>query len=121
MAKIQAGGLSASSDVATESKQDDIIALLEIADDFEGSPIVVGTSAVELTFSGTPTAFALQSDHDNNGSIWIGKSNVDNTGANAMGRLEAGESVSIELDESTNAIYVVASASSQIVYKIALV
>ena len=121
MAKIQAGGLSASSDVATESKQDDIITLLEASDDFEGAPVTVGTTAVALTFSGTTTSIAIQADHDNAGSIWFGKSNIDNTGANAMGRLEAGESVSIELDDTSNAIYAVASTVSQKIFKIALV
>ncbi len=89
------------------------------ATDFEGGPVTVGTTAVEITFSGTPRTIFIQSDHDNTETIYIGKSNVTSAGANAMVRLEAGEAVSISLDDASNAIYAVAGGAGQKVYKLA--
>ena len=60
------------------------------------------------------------SDADNTGIIWWGPSNVDNTGANAFGRLSQDSSVTIEFDDTTTAIYVVSDTASQTVYKVAL-
>ena len=92
------------------------------ATDFEGAPVTVGTTAVEMTFTGTTKSIFLQSDHDNSSSnVWVGKSNVDNAGANAMARLGQGESLTIELNDSSNAIYVVSDTSSQTVFKMALI
>ena len=42
-------------------------------------------------------------------------------GANAMARMEAGESLTIDFDDTSNAIYVVATAANQKVYKMALI
>ena len=89
--------------------------------DFEGAPVTVGTSATEMTFSGTPGSIFLQSDVDNLGKIWVGKSNIDNTGANAMARLTPGESLTIDLNDTTNAIYTVSDTVSQTVFKMATV
>jgi hypothetical protein len=121
MAEIQAGSTTASSDLATESKQDDIIELLDGASDFEGGPVTVGTTAVELAFAGTTTSILIQSDPDNSGKVWVGKSNVTNAGANAMAQLEAGDAVSLDLDDAANAIYAVSDTSAQNVFKLALV
>lgn len=91
------------------------------ADDFEGSPVTVGTTAVELTFTGTTKSILIQSDPDNTGKIWIGKSNVTSAGANAMIQLKAGEAIELDLDDSSNAIYAVSDTASQVVHKMALV
>jgi len=91
------------------------------ADDVEGGPVTVGTTAVELTFTGKTTSIFIQSDSDNTGKIWIGKSNVANDGANAMVQLEAGDSISLDLDDASNALYAVSDTASQTVYKLALV
>jgi hypothetical protein len=88
--------------------------------DFEGSPITVGTTAVEITFSGTTRAVQVQADHDNTGTIWYGKSNVTNAGANAMGRLEAGEAVQFDYNDASNALYAISDTASQTVFKLAL-
>lgn len=90
------------------------------ATNFEGAPVAVGTSAVEMTFVGTPKSIMLQSDPDNTGRVWFGKSNIDNTGANAMGQLEAGDAVTVDLDDASNAIYTVSDIASQNVFKLAL-
>ena len=92
-----------------------------VSDDFEGAPVTVGTTAVELTFSGTPSSIFIQSDHDNTGKLWVGKSNVTSAGANAMARLGVGEAISLDLDDSSNAIYVISDTASQTVHKMALI
>lgn len=91
------------------------------ATDFEGSPVTVGTTAVEITFSGTTKAIFIQLDHDSTGTLWIGKSNVTNAGANAVVRLEAGEAITVELEDSSNAIYAISDTASQTVHKLALI
>ena len=88
---------------------------------FEGSPVIVGTTAVEMTFTGTTRSISIQSDQDNTGAIWIGKANVSNTGANAVCRLDPGRAVTIELDDISEAVYAVSDTTAQKVYKFALV
>ncbi len=92
------------------------------ADNFEGAPVTVGTSAVKITFAGRTGVISLQSDHGNSSSkIWVGKSNVTSAGANAMARLGQGESLTIELDDNSNAVYVVSDTAAQTVFKLALI
>jgi len=91
------------------------------ADDVEGAPVSVGTTAVELTFSGATTSIFIQSDPDNTGKVWIGKANVTNAGANAMVQLGAGDSISLDLDDASNALYAISDTASQNVFKMALV
>jgi hypothetical protein len=88
--------------------------------DFEGGPVTVGTSAVELTFSGTTVTIIIQSDPDNTGRVWVGKSNVTSAGANAMTQLEPGDGLELSLDDSSNAVYAVSDTASQNVFKMAL-
>jgi hypothetical protein len=91
------------------------------ATDFNGGPVTVGTSPVELIFSGSTQSIFIQSDHDNtSANIWVGKSNIDNTGANAMARLGQGEGLTIDLDDSSAAVYVVSDIAAQKIYKLAL-
>uniref|UniRef100_A0A6M3LAA5 Uncharacterized protein n=1 Tax=viral metagenome TaxID=1070528 RepID=A0A6M3LAA5_9ZZZZ len=110
---------------ATEEKQDDIITAinnvsgLQRATNLEGGgKISVGTTAVEVSFSGTPTeSVIITADNANSGLLYIGKSNVTNAGANAITFLEAGDSVTIDYDDATNAIYVVSDTASQYFWK----
>jgi hypothetical protein len=106
-------------DPSTEEKQDEIIAGVEAATDMEGGgKISVGTSAVEVSFTGTPTkSIIISADISNTGTLYIGKSNVLSTGANAIGFLEAGESMVLKYNDATNAVYVVASIASQNFFK----
>ena len=100
---------------ATEDKQNDIIAGVEAATDMNGKgKIPVGTTAVEVTFTGTPTkSITITSDIDNAGVVYVGKSNVTSDGANSFTLLQSGEAVQIDYDDVDNAVYVVASMSSQ--------
>lgn len=83
---------------------------------FEGGEVTVGTSAVELTFTDQTKTILIQADHDNTGSIWIGKSNVTSS-TNRMARLMAGESVTISLNDTSDPIYAVSDSAGQTVYK----
>ena len=80
-----------------------------------GGPVTVGTTAVEMTFTGTTQAISLMSDADNTGKIWWGLSNVDSSGNNALGRLTADREVTIELNDSSTAVYAVSDTASQTV------
>ena len=92
-----------------------------VSDDFEGGPVEVGTTAVELTFTGTTNSIQIQADHDNTGTIWFGKGDITDAGVNAFGRLEAGEAVQFDLDDASIPIYAVSDTAAQKVYKLALI
>jgi len=85
-----------------------------------GAPVTVGTTAVEMTFTGITKVIALKSASTNTGLIWFGPAAVDNTGANAYGELTTDSAVEIELNDASAAIYCVSDTASQKVYKSAL-
>ena len=94
----------------------------DVATDMEGGGIVaVGVAAVAMTFTGTTKSIILSADLANTGTLYVGKSTVTSAGANAFAYLEAGESLTIEFDDNTNAVYVVASIAAQNVWKGALI
>ena len=85
-----------------------------ISTDLEGSGIVaVGTTAVALAFTGTTESIIISAATTNTGLIYIGKSNVTNLGANAVAFLSRGESLTIDYEDSINAIYVVSDTAAQ--------
>lgn len=86
-----------------------------------GGKVSVGTTSVEVTFTGTTKSIIITADSANTGVLYVGKSNVASDGSNAITYLSAGDSVTIEYNDATNAIYVVASAASQYFWKGALV
>ena len=85
-----------------------------------GGKISVGTTAVEVTFTGTTQEIIISADKDNTGVLYVGKSNVASDGSNAFCFLLAGEDITLSYEDSDNAIYVVASTSSQNFWKGAL-
>jgi hypothetical protein len=88
-----------------------------IATDLEGlGPITVGTTAIELTFSSTTESIIISSAVDNDGLIYVGKSNVQSDGSNALTFLDVGEDVTIDYEDSTNPMYVVADTADQKVF-----
>lgn len=92
-----------------------------ISTDMEGGgEIAVGTTAVEVSFTGTTKTIIITAKSTNSGTLYIGKSNVASNGSNSVTFLEAGDSVSIDYDDSDNPVYVVASTTSQAFYKGAL-
>lgn len=88
---------------------------------FNGGPVTVGITAVELTFTGITKVISIKAASTNTGLIWFGGSNIDNTGANALGELTADAAVEIELNDADAAVYVVSDTASQKVYKAALI
>ena len=89
-----------------------------LAKDIEGGgKVSVGTTAVEVTFTGETVAIILTSASDNAGILYVGKSNVASNGANAMVYLGAGDAVTLDYDDVDNAVYVVASEAAQNFWK----
>ncbi len=88
---------------------------------FNGGPVTVGTVAVELTFTGITKVISIKAASTNTGLIWFGASDIDNTGANALGELTADSAVEIELNDIAAAVYVVSDTAAQKVYKAALI
>jgi len=91
-----------------------------VATGINGGQSTIGTSATELTFTGTTRVINLKSDSTNTGIIWIGPSNVTNTGENAYCELTADSSVEIELNDASAALYAISDTASQKIYKVAL-
>ena len=85
-----------------------------------GAPVTVGTSAVEMTFTGTTKTINLKSASTNTGLIWFGPAGVTSAGANAYGELTADSAVEIGLNDASAAIYCISDTVSQTVYKGAL-
>ncbi len=88
---------------------------------FNGGPVTVGTTAVELTFDGITKIISIKAASTNTGLIFFGPSDIDNTGANALGELTADAAVEIELNDADAAVYVVSDTAAQKVYKAALI
>lgn len=108
-------------DVGTEDKQDDIISELQSKTNLEGGGyVIVGTTQVELTFSGTTQTIHLESKITNTGTIWIGKTGVTNAGANSLASLQAGESIDIRYNDASNALYAISDTATQYLLKGAL-
>jgi hypothetical protein len=86
-----------------------------IRSDMEGGGYIsVGTTAVGCTFTGTPThSIIISADPLNTGILYVGESNVTSAGANAIAFLQAGESITIDYDDSTNVVYVVSDTAAQ--------
>ncbi|MCK5019403.1 MAG: hypothetical protein KAS32_20260 [Candidatus Peribacteraceae bacterium] len=82
-----------------------------------GGKVAVGTTAVEVTFTGTTKKILIKADGANSGDLYIGESNVTTAGANALIFLDAGEEITLDYDDSSNPVYVVGSAASQNFWK----
>jgi len=55
-----------------------------IPTDFEGGPVTVGVSAVEITFTERTKSISIQAASGNAGTIFVGKSDVTSAGAGAV-------------------------------------
>lgn len=86
-----------------------------------GGMVSVGTTAVEATFTGQTKSVIISADSANTGTLYVGKSTVTSAGANAMTYLLPGESITIDYDDASTAVYVVASVVSQNFWKGALI
>jgi len=82
-----------------------------------GADVAVGTTPVELTFTGTTKSISIKAASTNTGIIYVGTSTVLSDGTNAFGELTADSSLSFDYNDGDLAIYVVASIAAQKVYK----
>ena len=105
---------------STREKQDDTITAIEAisglqrSTDLDGlGKVSIGTTATVITFAGTPESIIITADKDNTGTLYIGKSDVTNAGLNAITFLDAGDEISLEYDDTTNALYIVSDTASQ--------
>ena len=118
------GGLVDTSKLATEETLQAVktavenISGLQCSTDMEGGGIVsVGTTAVEMTFVGTPKSIIISSIPTNTGIIYLGKSNVTSAGANAICFILPGESIELKYNDTSNALYAVSDTAAQSVIK----
>lgn len=88
-----------------------------VVTDLEGDKISVGTTAVEVTFSGTTQSIIITADSANTGILYIGKSNVDSSGNNAITFLKKNDSVAIDYRDASHPVWVVASVATQNFFK----
>jgi len=107
-------------DPATEDKQDDIITELQslvnqgVSTDLEGLGLQsVGTTAVEVDFTGTTESIRISYPVTASGILYVGKSDVTNLGANAIDFLLPGEGLTIDYEDGSNAVYVVSDTTAQ--------
>lgn len=82
-----------------------------------GGAVTIGTTAVNLTFTGTTRHIILTASQSNTGIIYIGKSNITNLGANALTFLMPGESLTLDYNDATNALYAVSDTAAQSLFK----
>jgi translation elongation factor EF-4 len=82
-----------------------------------GGKISVGTTAVEVTFTLEPRTIVISADSANTGTLYVGGSGVTSAGANAITYLSAGDTITLDYNDTTEALYVVASAASQNFWK----
>lgn len=85
---------------------------------FNGGSVAVGsTSAVELTFTGVTQGILVQADHDNSNTVFLGPSNIDEVGANALWRLEPGDALELTLNDASAPLFARGGDASQKVWK----
>jgi len=117
---IAAGGATGQYDKQILEAVNNVSGLQRSTDLDGGGKVSVGTTAVEITFTGTPESIIISADIDNTGTLYVGKSDVTNLGANAITFLNAGDAITLEYDDTTNALYIVSDTASQNFWKGAL-
>lgn len=85
-----------------------------------GGDVSVGTTEVELAFTGTTKVISIKAASTNSGLVWFGLTGIGNDGSGALGELTADAAVEIELDDTAAAIFVISDTAAQTVYRAAL-
>ena len=93
------------------------VGVTESTDMFGGGKHAVGITALAVTITGIPQSIIIRSDWNNVGKLFVGKSDVNLNGANALTFLNANDTFIIDYNDTTNAYYVVADTSSQNFWK----
>ena len=99
---------------------DSTVSLVTAPTGINGGNVTVGTTEVEMTFTGTTKSLFVQSDPDNTGRVWIGLTGVTNVGGNAFVQLEPGDGITYDLNDASAAIFAISDTASQNVFKSAL-
>lgn len=82
--------------------------------DIEGKgDITIGTSEVEITFSGIPEHIRIQADITNTGTILLGKTGVLSDGSNSFEQLEPGDEIIFKYNDIANAIFAISNVAGQ--------
>ena len=90
------------------------IVLINSRKDIEGlGDIVVGTTQVQIVFSGTPTTIRIKADAGNTGIIFLGKNGVLANGTNDFIRLVADDELTIDYDDTSNPLFVISDLAGQ--------
>lgn len=111
-----------SNGTSVEINEDGQMHVIEVQNDMEGGgKVAVGTTRVEVTFTGTTKSIVIVPDKDNTGILYVGESNVTSAGDNAFVPLEVEDSITLNYEDSANPIYVVASVAGQNFWKGALI
>jgi len=77
--------------------------------------ITVGLTQVEIAITGTPHSIRIQADNDNTGVIFIGKTGVLADKTNDFVRLECGDEVILDYNDTTNALYAISDTAAQVI------
>ena len=85
-----------------------------------GGKVIVGLTAVEITFTGTTKSIKIEAHQENTGYIFYGKSTVLGDGTNAFGMLIAGEAITVDFNDESEALYVIADTVNQTIFKMKL-
>lgn len=82
--------------------------------DIEGSGMTsVGITPVEILFTEKTSSVVITADMNNTGILYVGKSNITHTGDNALTFLYAGDEITLDYDDSDNALYIVSDTALQ--------
>jgi hypothetical protein len=98
-----------------------LIGEVGISEDVEGGSVTVGTSEVEITFTGTTESILIQADQSNTDYIYIGKTGVATDGTGVIAKLDAGDVLELAYDDSDNALFAISASAGQTIYKAGLI
>ena len=83
-----------------------------------GGDVTVGTSEVEVIFTGTPTQnIRIQADEGNTGIIFLGKIGVLSDKTNDYIRLFAGDEITMPYNDATNGLFAISDTAAQTINK----
>ena len=83
--------------------------------------ITVGTTQVEISFTGVTDSIRIRADTGNSGTIYIGLTGVLANDTNEFAKLAAGDEAIIDYCDYLNGVYAIASATAQTVNAGALI
>lgn len=87
---------------------------ISVSTDLKGvGNITIGLTEVEIEITGDTKSIRIRADTTNTGIIFIGKTGVLSDGSNDFARLESGDEMIIDYDDTTNALYAISDTATQ--------